>query len=312
MKNLNPPTGKSKRSSKEVRETITEAGESRQLVRAAFDLARSLGITRLLVQADEFKDVRLVENLRLTERIIWITRDSAVQLAPQSRLDVLVTLPDAPMHRMSQLNMALFLAVLNGQLELHETVLFLSGVAGSGRLDMLFVTNPKRDFPWFRKRHIQKIAFQHFARIIDIALRFATEGREGSAIGTTFVLGDLDQLSGFLRQLILNPCAGHPKKDRSIHNPQFLETLREYAAMDGAFVINNRGVVESAGTYLDAPLQKTILRAGLGARHAAALAITSVTDSVSVVLSSSSRTVTVFHEGETIFELQNPQSSATT
>jgi len=68
------------------------------------------------------------------------------------------------------------------------------------------------------------------ARLLEIALHFAREGREGSSIGAIFVLGDRRTLSPHLRQLILNPLKGHAPAVRSIHNPDFLETLRELAA----------------------------------------------------------------------------------
>ena len=103
-------------------------------------------------------------------------------------------------------------------------------------------------------------------QILDIALRFAAQGREGKPIGTIFVLGALGQVSPFLRQLILNPFEGHSPESRNIHNPDFLETLREFAAMDGAFVVNHKGNVEFGGTYIDAPATEAKLREGLGAR----------------------------------------------
>ena len=91
--------------------------------------------------------------------------------------------------------------------------------------------------------------------------------------------GDPERLAPHLRQLVLNPCEGHRKKDRSIHESHFFETLRESAALDGAFVVNRRGVVESAGTYLAAPATKrTKLFSGLGAGHASAAAITAETE----------------------------------
>jgi DNA integrity scanning protein DisA with diadenylate cyclase activity len=119
-------------------------------------------------------------------------------------------------------------------------------------------------------------------------------------------LGAPDELAPHLRQMVLNPCEGHPRKDRSIHNPEFFETLREFAAMDGAFIVSEKGVVESAGTYLSAPAEGISVRPGLGARHTAAAAVTAVTRAVSVVVSSSSGTVTVFHAGEAILELERP------
>jgi len=146
---------------------------------------------------------------------------------------------------------------------------------------------------------------RHLARLLEIALRFAREGREGSSIGAIFVLGNPNTLSPHLRQLILNPLQGHPQAARSIHNPGFLETLRELAALDGAFVVNRRGVVDSAGTYLNAPVGQGRLCPGLGARHAAALAITTVTDATSVVISASSGTVSLYDGGETVLELEH-------
>lgn len=145
---------------------------------------------------------------------------------------------------------------------------------------------------------------RHLTRLLEIALHFAREGREGSPIGTIFVLGHRNALSPYLRQLILNPLQGHAQAARSIHNPAFLETLRELAAMDGAFVINHRGVADSAGTYLSAPLGHGRLSPGLGARHAAALAITTVTNATAVVISASSGTVSVYDSGETVLELE--------
>jgi diadenylate cyclase len=145
---------------------------------------------------------------------------------------------------------------------------------------------------------------RHVAKVLEIALRFAREGREGVAIGTTFVLGDRTTLGPYLRQLILNPLKGHAPATRSIHNPTFLETLRELSAMDGAFIVSRRGVVDSAGTYLDAPIGRGRLSPGLGARHAAALAITTVTTATAVVISASSGTVSVYDGGETVLELE--------
>lgn len=280
--------------------------ETRLLAQAAFNLARSLNISTVLVQADELRDVHLVERLRESERIMWVTRDSDSIPGLDRRGDIVIQIPDAALTRMSQLNLALFLSALNQKVELDETTLCLTGAAGTGRLDLLFITSPERVLPRFRKHEIQFVASRDLARIVEIVLRFAAEGREGTPIGTIFVLGSMEELAPHVRQLVLNPCAGHSKTARNIHNPELLETLREFAAMDGAFVVNLGGVVESAGTYLDASIDKSILRSGLGARHAAAQAITTVTTATAVVLSSSSGTVTVFHGGEAILELEKP------
>jgi hypothetical protein len=281
-----------------------EHQETRELVKSAFGLARSLGIKTLVVQADEIRDRRLVETLRDDERVIWVTRERKQIPVSDPAKDVVLAMPDAALNRLSQLNLALFLAALNRHLGPDERVLGLSGVAGSQRLDTLVIAKPARDYPWLQHHKSELAVTRYLARLLEIALRFAREGREGSPIGAIFVLGDRSTLSPHLRQLILNPLKGHPQAARSISNPDFLETLRELSAMDGAFVVNRRGVVDSAGTYLNAPVGRGQLRPGLGARHAAALAITTVTDATTVVISASSGTVSLFDGGETVLELE--------
>ena len=278
--------------------------ETRELVKSAFSLARAVGVKTLVVQADEISDMRLVETLRDDERIIWVARDRKQIPVSDPSKDVVMAMPDVILNRLSQLNLALFLAALNHHVGSDERVLGLSGVTGSQRLDTLVIAKPERDYPWLRHHKSEVAVTRHLARLLEIALRFAREGREGSPIGAIFVLGGRDTLSSRVRQLILNPLQGHPQTARSIHNPDFLETLRELAAMDGAFVVNRRGVVDSAGAYLNASVGPGRLSPGLGARHAAALSITAVTDAAAVVISSSSGTVTVYDGGETVLELE--------
>ena len=300
-----------RRKRKKRQQARREHIESKVLVKAAFELARALEIDSLLVQAEQLRDVRIVEKHRQSERVIWLSPTEDLAIADDS-LDVVLCLPQTPLSRVGQLKLGLLLAVLNQHVTLDESLLFLSGVSGSERLDTLLIVNPRRDFPWFKERDVAKdnqlFATRELARVLEIALLLAAEGREGHPLGTIFVVGDQDELAPHLRQLILNPCAGHAKRDRNIHDPELLETLRELAAIDGAMVISHTGVVESAGTYLAAPARKkkAKLAAGLGARHAAAAAITAETESVAVVVSSSSGTVTVFQGGEAVFAFEKP------
>jgi DNA integrity scanning protein DisA with diadenylate cyclase activity len=224
-------------------------------------------------------------------------------------------LPETKLTRISQLTIAPLLSVMNKQIALDDSVICLSGVAGSERIDTLLIANVRRDFPWFREHNIDEIrsvfATRELAQLIEISLRLAAEGREGKPVGTIFVLGDEAQLEPYLRQLVSNPCEGHPQRERSIHSPEFFETIREFAGLDGCFVVNGKGIVQSAGTYLDAPTKRAHIRPGLGARHAAALSVTAVTDAIAIAISASSGTVTVFHEGRPILELERPALPST-
>jgi hypothetical protein len=193
-----------------------EHEETRELVKSAFSLARSLGIKTLVVQADEISDRRLVEQVRDDERVIWVVRerkqmpvsdpakDKQMPVSDPAK-DVVLAMPDAALNRLSQLNLALFLTALNRHLGPEEKVLGLSGVTGSQRLDTLVIAKPARDYSWLRHHKSAMAVTRHLARLLEIALHFAREGREGSAIGAIFVLGDRSTLSPHLRQLILNP-----------------------------------------------------------------------------------------------------------
>ena len=287
----------------------TERAESRLLVSYAFDLARQLGISKILVLADLLQDRRSIETLRKDEKIIWVVRgEGAAEQIEKVKGDSYVEIPETEVGRMDQVKLGLIMSVLNGAIDVDESLVCLTGVAGSKRLDNLLIANPGRDFPGFAGRSFESsdslLASSQFARLLDIALRFGKEGREGKPIGTTFVLGDPDAMERFSRPLIMNPLKGHGKKVRNIQNAEFLETLRELASLDGAFIVGEGGVVESAGVYLDAPLTKSVtVPKGLGARHTAAAAVSAKADAVAIVVSESSGTISVFSQGSAILEI---------
>lgn len=280
------------------------------LVAKAFELARMHAIDTLIVQADDHRDIRAVEKTRDSEKILWLT---TVADHPLSGLDdeLVLPVPAVALKTNSQLQLALLLAVLHHHVELDETVLCL-GARDPGRgVDTLIAASPRVDLPWFgsKRRAVEALSAavsNELARLIAIALRLSGEGREGRPIGTAFVLGGGDELAPYLRQLVLNPCEGHPRRSRNIHADSFFETIREFAALDGAFIVNEKGVVEAAGVYLEAPRKGVRLPQGLGARHSAAAGITAATSAVAVVVSESSGTVTTFHGGRPVLTLEKP------
>ncbi|MGB5267554.1 MAG: diadenylate cyclase [Polyangiales bacterium] len=290
----------------------SEASESQILVASAFALARKLAIPRILVLADLITDRRTVEHARQDETVIWLTHGGERESYPEIRAgDACIAVPPTALGRLDQVKLGLTLAVLQRHVDVDTSVVCLTGVAGSKRLDMLAIINPSRAFPWFRGRELanadEKLLSREFVRLLEIAIRLSAEGREGKPVGAVFVLGDLKDIEPHTRQLIFNPCKGHAHSVRNIHNPEFFETLREFTALDGAFLIDERGVVVRAGAYLDAPASKKIrVRRGLGARHVAAAAITAHTDALSLVISESSGNIIVFARGAALLELEKP------
>ncbi|HQH28460.1 MAG TPA: diadenylate cyclase, partial [Oligoflexia bacterium] len=254
-----------------------ERSESMLLAEHAFDLARALDINKLLVDADALQDIQEITLLRRSEDIIWVAMKREELDRHFEPRDNIVCLSAKKLNRTSRIKLSILHALINGYLRLDERIICISGVSGASALDTLLIVNPYRDFSWLGGRGLQHLATLTstgvFETLIDIALHFAAEGREGRPIGTTFIIGEPAELAGHCHQMMLNPLHGHPAHARSVLNRSFHETLRELAALDGALIINQNGIVQSAGTYISVPAKRIALRSGLGARHAAAASL---------------------------------------
>jgi diadenylate cyclase len=139
-------------------------------------------------------------------------------------------------------------------------------------------------------------------RVVELAVEIAREGREGRKIGTLFVVGDTGAVLDRSRQLMLDPLFGHPDEALDVNRPEFRETVKELAQLDGAFVVDDGGVFRSAARYVDVDLGVIDLPAGLGTRHAAAASISATTRATAVAVSQSS-VVRLFASGEVRAEI---------
>lgn len=141
--------------------------------------------------------------------------------------------------------------------------------------------------------------------VIDIGKEIGEEGREGKKVGTLFIIGDKDELEAYTRQLIMNPFKGYDKDVLHIVNNSHLrETIKNFAQLDGAFIIDNEGYIKSAGTYLDVDTSNVKPYMGWGTKHLAATAITEVSGAVAVLVSESGGHVKVFKNGKLILRIK--------
>ena len=209
--------------------------------------------------------------------------------------------------RLSQLRAAILLGLTRDIFGFQDRVCCVGGIPGSGQLDTVLVVDVDEEFESVighgEDMLPPDVSAEALERITAIATDLAAQGREGKSIGAMFVLGDHEEVSKRSKPLILNPFFGYDEEDRSILNPFMDETIKELALIDGAFVLRGNGVVESAGCLIQAKAEDIILPGGLGTRHAAAAAITHVTDSLALVVSSSGQ-VTYFRKGQmfTLFD----------
>jgi DNA integrity scanning protein DisA with diadenylate cyclase activity len=139
--------------------------------------------------------------------------------------------------------------------------------------------------------------------VLQLAVEIAREGREGRKIGTLFVVGDVEETLTRSRALLLDPLYGHSPEVLQVTSPEFRETVKELALLDGAFLVDDDGTFAAAARYVDVDLgAERNFMPGLGTRHAAAASISASTGAIAIVVSQSS-VVRVFARGEVRAEI---------
>ena len=274
------------------------------LLESAAGIVRSISGRHILLAADG-----LPEGARPPEATLLIARrpdDHRRAEALDISKDHIINVPDVELDRLGQVKLAALIGVSRRILDLNDTVVFLTGPY-RGLVDSLVVLHLGSEYELLNAtdqpsiaEHIKRAVFQ---RALDLALHLGLHGREGRSIGALMVLGDAPEVLARSEQMILNPFAGYPEKSRNILDQRMTETIREFAQLDGAIIIRGNGVIESAGTRLQATSRHPI-ESGLGARHAAAAGITDATRSVALTVSSSDGTVRIWRAGKMVASLE--------
>lgn len=286
---------------------------NRRFAKTAARLAEVTQCQVLLFFADTFATpVLLADQKKTTFRTIIVSGTNNDFTYPSGIKPEVINVSSFASHRMSQLRAALFVGLMRGSIKPSDRVCCLGGSDGSDKLDTLLVIDVAQEFPSMMVTRANSLVPAHvhpevLERAIGIATDLATEGREGKPVGSILVLGDTEKIKPYIEQLVMNPFSGYRPEDRNILNPFIEETIKEWALIDGAFVIDGDGTVFSAGSRLTAVDSQLSLQGGLGTRHAAAAAISSVADCAAICVSSSGQ-VTLFRYGESIVLLERSVS----
>lgn len=284
---------------------------NRMMLEFAFQLAKNIEAKAVLLYADMIPDQHLVKAME-DFQIILVTKGA--QEVPKSFLDhvTVLNVPDVNLTRIGQVKIAITKGIVMGQFKKGDRIVCLSGVPKFEYLDSLFVLDVGKEFEILTSEDIPDITEvgypEVFGTLLSIALELAAQGREGRKVGTIFVLGDHEKVLQLSRQMIINPFMGYREEERNILNTDLKETIKELSAIDGAFVIQNNGVIVTAGRHLSAALESKDFPQGLGSRHIAAAGITSITDAVAIVISESTGTVSVFKNGNVFVRIEKPNA----
>lgn len=153
----------------------------------------------------------------------------------------------------------------------------------------------------------ERVSPEILRAILTIAFGIANTGREGKQIGTAFIVGDVEEVMIRSHQMILNPYAGQEDSDRDLKDRKNWESVKEFAQLDGVFIITEDGMVEAAGRYLDVDARDVAVEKGLGGRHVSAAAITRDTVSIAITVSQSGGVIHIYMDGKELLNIESTE-----
>src|SRR5712691_9296177 len=269
----------------------------REFLRTVLSLAAKAEVDRLLLVSDVPLSAEHLRGRPLKKKLVYAVTEDRLAQSLRRQGYVCVTVPPYDYSRVEKVKVALVAAMTANVLADGENVLCLTGRSGARMPDTLIRLQLGGEFNP-----------QVVEALVSLAMAIGHEGFEGHPIGTIFVLGDSTVVMEQSKQLTINPFQGISEAERNVLDPSIREAVKNFAVLDGAFVIREDGVVLAAGRYLQASAvsdRKDVeLPLGLGARHAAAAAVTVETRAISISVSRSSGTVRVCKNGDPVLELQ--------
>jgi diadenylate cyclase len=284
---------------------------NKTMIEHAIEIAHEIKADSLLVCVDVISDITdLLEEIKKDMAFIIIARENENISEETKKHAKILYIPNVNLTRVGRIKIAIAKGIVLGFFKRNDKVVCLSGVPRFGYADSIFVIDVGKEFEIltsdFINDVIENVRPEVFNAALNIACELAAQGRENRKVGTIFVLGDDEKVMQLSRQMIINPFSGYSEEQLNILNPDLKETIKEFSAIDGAFVIKENGVLVTAGRHINAALDSRDFPAGLGSRHIAAAGITSVTKAVAIVISESSGDVTVFKNGKLFVTIEKP------
>lgn len=281
---------------------------NKTLIKTAFAVAKGVKAKHLFLYIDAVDDNLIPETLPRFLHLVLLTKKKNLTFSGKAPVTEIINLPKLKLGRLGMIKVAVILAVSSKLVSPDDTIVFLGGKSEQGLLDIILAFQISAeseiltgtDFADIPET-VKPAVFEH---ILNLAIELANKGREGKPIGTIFVLGDSEKVMQFSKQMIINPFKGYDEEERHLLNPALRETIREFSALDGAFVVSGDGEVITAGRYLGAVTDESEIPRGLGARHIAASGITALTNAIAIVISESTGDVRIFRNGKVIMEIE--------
>lgn len=284
---------------------------NKAIMEFAYRIAQDIKARAILLYSDMVSDLLAAkDDKKACFDMILITRGDAEIPEKFKNSKNVINVPNVNLTRVGQIKIAITKGIATNLFKKGDKLVCLTGVPKFGYVDCIMLIDVGKEFEILTSGKIiditESVYPEVFNTVLNIALELAAQGRDGRPVGTIFILGDHEKALQLSRQMIINPFMGHKEEERNILNPDLRETIKEFSAIDGAFILKDNGVLVTVGRHLNAALEDKDFPKGLGSRHIAAAGITSVTDAIAIVVSESTGTVSVFKNGKIFVSIEKP------
>lgn len=287
---------------------VSVSPQTRSLLKAARRVAAENEAQVLMILAEVPYDFSAIKQFVRSLRLVVASDKPDVQRAATEDDAVMVPLLHEPETRQLQVSQALLEAIADDLMQTGDKVIAVYSLYERDTLDSISVINLAEHLAKLTARDLRRLETQvpleTLRIVVDLACEIGREGREGRPIGTMFVVGHHRKVMSLSHEQVHDPFRGYNKKERMIRSPRVRESIKELAAIDGAFIVSADGMVQAAGRILDAPAKGLTLSKGLGARHWAAAAISKATNAVAITVSESTGTVRIFENGIVVLRIE--------
>ena len=284
------------------------SSQNESIMEFACRFAEEINAKAILLYSEVAQDLLAQKDTKLCFDTILITRGSDNVPYKAKLFQSVINIPNVNVTRLGQIKIVITKGLATGLFKKSDKLVCLTGIPKFGYIDSIFVIDVGREFEILVSEDVSNIFKdiqpEVFETVLNIALELAAQGREGRPIGTIFVLGDHEKVLELSRQMIMNPFMGYKEEEKNILDHNMRDTIKEFSALDGAFLIRGDGVLVTAGRHLSAALESKDFPQGLGSRHIAAAGITSATDAITIAISESTGTVRIFNKGKVFVDIE--------
>ncbi|MFO1518953.1 MAG: diadenylate cyclase [bacterium] len=283
---------------------------NKTILKSGIDIAKSTKAKVIFLFIDALDEWILPEKLPKGCEIVLITQKPEELDEFESTIKKIISIPKINLGRTGLIKLSLALALSQQLVTDGDRVVFVFGTTELMLLDTILLIEIGKEAELITSKNLsglsETVKPEVFEHLLSLTVELANKGREGKPIGTIFVLGDQDRVMQLSKQMIINPFKGYEESERNILNPGLKETIREFAALDGAFIVGDDGTLITAGRYLGAAYDEDDVPRGLGSRHIAAAGITALTNAIAIVISESTGDLRIFKNGKIVMEIEKP------